>query len=185
METVDQKQEMEKQDTNTENIGEQLNETTFAETEAQPINEVKKLQDELAEAKDKFLRLYSDFENYKRRTAKEKTEMIVSANESLILSLLPVVDDFERAEKSFKDKNDKDLEGFYLIQNKFKKILEQRGVKVMEIEMTSHFNPDWHEAITQIPVIDEKQKGKIVDVIEKGYLMNDKVVRFAKVVVGQ
>ena len=102
----------------------------------------------------------------------------------MLNKLLPVADDFDRAEKSFKDKNDKELEGFFLIANKFRKTLEQSGVKVMEINAQTEFNPDLHEAITQIPVPDASQKGKIVDVVEKGYLLNDKVIRFAKVVVG-
>jgi molecular chaperone GrpE len=144
----------------------------------------KKLQDELAEAKDKYLRLYAEFDNHRRRTAKEKLEMIQSANEQLLQSLLPIIDDFDRAEKSFKDKNDKESEGFFLIQNKFKKVIEQRGVKQMDALAGTEFNPDLHEAITQVPAPNEKLKGKIVDVIEKGYLLGDKVIRFAKVVVG-
>ena len=143
-----------------------------------------KLQQELDEQKDKYIRLYSEFDNFRRRTAKEKLELILSANEQLLQKLLPVADDFDRAEKSFKDKNDKELEGFFLIANKFRKTLEQSGVKVMEINAQTEFNPDLHEAITQIPVPDAAQKGKIVDVVEKGYLLNDKVIRFAKVVVG-
>lgn len=145
--------------------------------------ETLKLQSELTEQKDKYLRLYSEFENFRRRTSREKIEMIQSANEQLIKTLIPVVDDFERAEKSFKDKNDKELEGFFFIYAKFKKILEQSSVKVMELKKGSEFNADLHEAITQIPG-DEKLKGKIVDVVEQGYLLNDKVIRFAKVVVG-
>jgi molecular chaperone GrpE len=148
-----------------------------------PNNEAK-LQGELAESKDKYIRLYSEFENFRRRTAKEKIEMIQSANEQLIKALLPVADDFERAEKSFRDKTDKDSEGFTLIQNKFRKVLEQYGVKVMNIERGADFNADLHEAITQIPAPDESLKGKIVDVVEKGYLLNEKVIRYAKVVIG-
>ena len=143
-----------------------------------------KLQAELTEQKDKYIRLYSEFENFRRRTAKEKIEMISSANEAVIKSFLAVADDFERAEKSFKDRNDKELEGFFLIYNKFKKVLEQYGVKVMDLGPGSEFNVDSQEAITQIPAPNEKLKGKIVDVVEKGYLQNDKVIRFAKVVVG-
>lgn len=143
-----------------------------------------KLQQELDEQKDKYIRLYSEFDNFRRRTAKEKLELIQTANEQLLQKLLPVADDFDRAEKSFKDKNDKELEGFFLISNKFRKTLEQSGVKVMEINAQTEFNPDLHEAITQVPVPDAAQKGKIVDVVEKGYLLNDKVIRFAKVVVG-
>jgi len=152
--------------------------------ENDPGSELTKLQKELAEQKDKYLRLYSEFENFRRRTSKERLELTQSANEQLLKALLPVADDFERAEKSFKDKNGKDLEGFFLIHNKLKKLLEQFTVKVMDIKSGADFNPDLHEAITQIPVTDEKLKGKVVDVVEKGYLLNDKVIRFAKVVVG-
>ena len=131
---------------------------------------VEKLQSELAEQKEKFIRLYSEFENFRRRTAKEKLELIQSANEQLIKTLLPVIDDFDRAEKSFRDKNekenDKELEGFFLIHSKFKKILEQAGVKMMDVKAGSDFNADLHEAITQIPTPDETLKGKVVDVIE-------------------
>jgi molecular chaperone GrpE len=155
-----------------------------AQTGNTTVNEVEKIQRELAEQKDKFIRLYSEFENFRRRTSKEKLELIQSANEQLIQSMLPVVDDFDRAEKAFKDKNDKELEGFFLIHNKFKKVLEQSGVTVMDVKSGSDFNADLHEGITQIPVADEKLKGKVVDVVESGYLLNDKVIRFAKVVVG-
>lgn len=153
-------------------------------TKESPSESITKLQDELAELKDKHLRLYAEFDNHRRRSAKEKLEMISSANEQLLKTLLTVVDDFERAEKSFKEKSDKESEGFFLIQNKFKKILEQYNVTVMAVSLGSDFNPDLHEAITQMPTPEEKWKGKIVDVIEKGYLLNDKVIRFAKVVVG-
>lgn len=151
------------------------------EPEADPL---KKLQDELAEAKDKYMRLYAEFDNFRRRNAKEKLELISSANEQLLKSLLQVIDDFERAEKVFKEKNDKESEGLLLIHNKFKKVLDQYNVKAMEIEKGSDFNTDFHEAITQIPAPEEKLKGKVIDVVEKGYLLNDKVIRFAKVVVG-
>src|SRR5688572_7273197 len=154
-----------------------------AQTTAQESS-TEKLQAELAEQKDKFIRLYSEFENFRRRTAKEKLDLIQSANEQLIKTLLPVVDDFDRAEKSFKDGSVKELEGFFLIHNKFKKILDQAGVKLMDVKAGSDFNADFHEAITQIPSPDEKLKGKVVDVVESGYLLNDKVIRFAKVVVG-
>jgi molecular chaperone GrpE len=145
---------------------------------------VEKLQNELAEQKEKFIRLYSEFENFRRRTAKEKLDLTQSANEQLIKTILPVIDDFDRAEKSYRDKNDKEMEGFFLIHSKFKKVLEQSGVKVMDIKVGSEFDADLHEAITQIPAPDETLKGKVVDVVESGYLLNDKVIRFAKVVVG-
>lgn len=142
----------------------------------------KKIQDELAEARDKYLRLYAEFENYRRRTSKEKLDMIQTANETLIKALLPVLDDFDRAEKAFKDLDNKEAEGLLLIQTKYKKILEQFGVKAMEVGET--FDADFHEAITQVPAPEGVKKGSIVEVIEKGYLLNDKVIRFAKVVVG-
>lgn len=153
-------------------------------TSAAGAGELGKLKEELAGAKDKYLRLYSEFENFRRRTAKEKLEMVQSANEQLIKALLPVMDDFERAEKSFGEKTDKDSEGFKLIQAKFKKVLEVYGVKIMDVKQGSDFNTDLHEAITQIPAPDPSLKGKVVDVVEKGYLLSEKVVRFAKVVVG-
>jgi molecular chaperone GrpE len=153
-------------------------------SEASQVDELKKLQDELAEAKDKYLRLYSEFENFRRRTAKEKIDMIQSANEGLLKNLLPVMDDFERAEKGFKDLNTKEAEGFLLIFNKYKKILEQSGAKVLDLKAGDDFNADTQEAITQIPAPSEELKGKVVDVVEKGYTLNEKVIRFAKVVVG-
>ncbi len=147
--------------------------------------ELKKLQDELTESKDKYLRLYSEFENFRRRTAREKIDMIQTANEELIKSLLPVLDDFERAEKAFHGTESKELEGFLLIYNKFRKTLEQAGVKTMELQAGADFNADVHEAITQVPAPEEKLKGKVMDVVEKGFLINEKVIRYAKVVVGQ
>jgi molecular chaperone GrpE len=162
----------------------QTNEAVGEETKVDLADPVKKLKDELAEAKDKYIRLYAEFDNFRRRSSKEKLEMIQSANEQLLIALLPVADDFERAEKAFKERNDKEAEGFFLIQNKLKKTLEQYGVKSMEFSKETPFNPDLHEAITQVPASDEKLKGKIMDVVEKGYLLNDKVIRFAKVIVG-
>jgi molecular chaperone GrpE len=155
-----------------------------ATTEDQSTAEVAKLKEEVASSKDKYLRLYSEFENFRRRTAKEKLEMVQSANEQLIRALIPVLDDFERAEKSFAEKTDNDSEGFKLIQAKFKKVLDAYGVKVMDVKQGSDFNTDLHEAITQVPAPDPSLKGKVVDIVEKGYLLSDKVVRFAKVVVG-
>jgi molecular chaperone GrpE len=169
-----EKQEQKQGETSAE---EKINVAASAEGDA-----VAKLQDELSASKDKYLRLYAEFENHRRRTAKEKLDMIQGANEQLIKTLLPVVDDFERAEKSLKEISDKGADGALLIYQKLKKILDQNGVKVMDAQ--GDFNPDLHEAITQIPVQDQSKKGKIVDVVEKGYLLNDKVIRFAKVVVG-
>jgi molecular chaperone GrpE len=145
--------------------------------------ELKKTHEDLAEAKDKYLRLYSEFENFRRRTAKEKLELIQTASEQIVKVLLPVIDDFERAEKAFQGSESKEMEGFLLIYNKFKKILEQTGVKQMEAK-GSNFDADLHEAITQLPAPNDSQKGKILEVVEQGYLLGDKVVRHAKVIVG-
>jgi molecular chaperone GrpE len=158
--------------------------TLDGSTEPKIQSELKKVQDELAEAKDKYLRMYSEFENFRRRTAKEKLELIQSANEQLVKLLLPVLDDFERAEKALQSSDSKEQEGFVLIYNKFKKVLEQTGVKAMDLQPGSDFDADLHDAITQVPTPDEALKGKIVDVVEKGYLLNEKVIRHAKVVVG-
>ncbi len=155
-----------------------------ADETGEEVSELIKLREELAVSKDKYIRLYSEFDNYRKRTSKEKLEMIQSANEQLIRSLIPVIDDFERAEKSSREKSDQDAEGFFLIHSKFKKVLDLYGVKSMDVQPGSAFNTDMHEAITQVPVPEEDLKGKVVDVVEKGYLLNDKVIRFAKVVVG-
>lgn len=153
-------------------------------TETAASAELVKLQNDLTEQKDKFIRLYSEFENFRRRTAKEKLDLIQSANEGLLKTLLPVMDDVERAEKAFQNRDDKELEGFFLIHNKFRKVLDQAGLKAMDLKAGSDFDADLHEAITQVPVTDDALNGKIVDVVEKGYLLNEKVVRHAKVVVG-
>jgi molecular chaperone GrpE len=144
----------------------------------------KKLKEELNELNDKYLRLYSDFDNYRKRTLKEKLEMQKSASQDLIADLLPVLDDFERALQALKEHkaDDEAISGVELIYNKLFNILKQRGLEPMN-SVGTEFNTDYHEAITNIDAGEEK-KGKVVDVIQKGYLLNDKVLRFAKVVVG-
>lgn len=154
------------------------------ETVSNEASDLAKAQAEVEAAKDKYIRLYSEFENFRRRTAKEKIDMSLLANEQVIKSLLPVLDDFERAEKALQNKQNQDVEGYILINNKFKKVLDQFGVKPMELGPGADFNADLHEAITQIPAPSDALKGKIVDVVEKGYLLNEKVIRFAKVVIG-
>ena len=144
----------------------------------------KSLKNDLLETKDKYLRLYSEFENYRRRTSKEKVEMINSANKELISLILPVIDDFERAIKlTSKENLDTSMEGFELIFQKLNSLLEKQGVKKMEIKTGDDFDSDFHEAITKI-ASKKNLKDKIVDVIENGYMLDDKVIRFAKVVTG-
>lgn len=150
----------------------------------QPMDRQETANEELLEMKDKYLRLYSEFENFRRRTSKEKLEMVNLANEQLITALLPVLDDFERAERAVGDAGTELTDGFILIANKFRKILDQFGVKSMNISRGSEFDADNQEAVSQVPTEDEKLKGKVVDVIEQGYLLNEKVIRYAKVVVG-
>jgi molecular chaperone GrpE len=177
----------ENKDQNTENQPVENNDniTTGPENESKEVNEVEVLKNEVGELKDKYLRLYSEFENFRRRTSKEKLDSLKTANEEVIISLLPVLDDFERAQNAFKELNEKDplKEGLSLIQNKLFKTLESKGLKPMEAIGTV-FNSDLHEAITQAPAPSEDLKGKIIDVLEKGYYLNDKVIRHAKVIIG-
>jgi molecular chaperone GrpE len=144
-----------------------------------------KLNNENKELKEKYLRLYSEFENYRRRTAKERLELIKTASEDVIQQMIPVLDDFERAIKAEeKETGEKTIEGRQLIYNKMVKILASKGLKSMDDLVGKDFDAEMHEAITQIPAPSEELKGKIVDVIERGYLLGDKVVRYAKVVIG-
>lgn len=137
------------------------------------------------ELNDKFLRLYAEFDNYRRRTNKEKVELIANANEKLLLDLIPTIDDFERAIVNNEKVEDIEAikEGFVLIYNKFRSALEAKGLKQMQAKGEA-FDSDLHEAIANVPG-DESQKGKVIDDVEKGYFLNEKVIRFAKVVVGQ
>jgi molecular chaperone GrpE len=145
-----------------------------------------KLAKENAELKDKYVRLYSEFENYRRRTAKERLDLIKTASEDVLKELLPVLDDFERAFKAEGDgvEEKKASEGSRLIYNKMVKILASKGLEPMDGLVGKEFDAEYHEAITQIPAPSEELKGKIVDVVEKGYTLGDKVVRYAKVVIG-
>ena len=139
----------------------------------------------LAEEKDRYIRLYAEFENYKKRTLKEKMEFAQYANTEMMISMLAVLDDFERAIKEIaKNGNEADLKGIELIYQKFKNKLIEKGLKPLEVNAGDDFNVDFHEAITQIPAPTEELKGKIVDVIETGYQLHDRVIRFAKVVTG-
>jgi molecular chaperone GrpE len=151
-------------------------------TDAMP--EDNNLEAELQEQKEKYLRLYADFDNFKRRTAKEKVELIQTAGREVIQSLLEVVDDMERAEKQMSATDDVKIvkEGVLLVFHKLKNSLQAKGLKEME-SIGKDFDPDMHEAITEIPA--PGQEGKVIDQVEKGYYLNDKIIRFAKVVVGK
>jgi molecular chaperone GrpE len=152
---------------------------------ADPISELEQLQAELAESQNKYLRLYADFENYKRRTSKERIDLIRAAGVEVIMALLPVLDDFERAAKSMDTATDINAlkEGVQLVHNKLRAILEQKGLKEMKA-MDTLFDSELHDAITNIPAPSDELKGKVVDELQKGYYLNDKVIRHAQVVVG-
>ncbi|GAB1449799.1 MAG: nucleotide exchange factor GrpE [Bacteroidia bacterium] len=144
-----------------------------------------KLQAELTEVQDKYLRLFAEFDNYKRRTIKERSELLKTANQETLLAMLPVLDDFERAQKSFgNDVPEAVKTGIELVFQKLKSTLTQKGLKEME-STGKDFDSEFHEAITKIPAPSEEMKGKVFDTLEKGYFLNEKVIRFAKVVVGE
>jgi molecular chaperone GrpE len=166
----------------------ELDNETAEQEQAQPaaaeLSPEEKLKDQLVQANDKYLRLYAEFDNFRRRTAKERQELLLSGGKDVLAALLPVLDDFDRALKAMETATDviPVKEGVALVQNKLKHILTGKGVKEMETK-GQPFDADIHEAITNIPAGDDL-KGKVVDELEKGYYLNDKVLRFAKVVVG-
>ena len=148
-------------------------------------NQINDLKTKLKEEEDKYLRLFAEFENYKKRTTKERIDLYKTAGQEVIGSLLPVLDDFSRAiRESKKMKNSADFVGLELIFNKFNDILKTNGLLDLEVQKGDSFDPELHEAISQIKT-DKKDSGKIIDIIEKGYKLGDKIIRFPKVVVGQ
>lgn len=159
-------------------------ENTAEETIVELIIE-EQLTADLAAEKDKFLRLFAEFENYKRRTSKERIDLFKTANQDVLQALLPIMDDFDRAMIEIRKSEDQILlKGVELIQDKFKNILVAKGLEEVEIQAGDKFDADFAEAITQIPAPTDDLKGKIVDVIEKGYKLGDKIIRFPKVVIG-
>ncbi|NDO59470.1 nucleotide exchange factor GrpE [Bacteroides caecimuris] len=165
---------------------EQAEDTTPLTHEEELEKELEKAQEEMEEQKDKYLRLSAEFDNYRKRTLKEKAELILNGGEKSLSSILPVVDDFERAIKTMETATDVNAvkDGVELIYNKFMAVLAQNGVKVIETK-DQPLDTDYHEAIAVIPAPSEEQKGKILDCVQTGYTLNDKVLRHAKVVVGE
>ena len=163
-------------------------ESTTTETAVEPAESLtpeQKLEEELAQEKDKFLRLFAEFENYKRRTAKERIDLFKTANQEVLQAMLPVLDDFDRAWAQISNSGDEALvTGVQLIHDKLKSTLVSKGLEEVEVKAGDAFDADFAEAITQIPAPNDKLKGKIVDVIEKGYKLGDKIIRFPKVVIG-
>lgn len=184
MEQQEKTQNLEKDLNNTDAPSENLEQA--AESESAAISETEMLQTQLTELNDKYLRLYSEFDNFKRRSAKERIELGLSAGKEIIQALLPILDDFERAKKSMANTQDLEAvkEGVNLIHQKLTNILEAKGLKSLS-SVGQEFNVDFHEAITSIPAPTEDLKGKVVDEVERGYTLNEKVIRFAKVVIGE
>lgn len=150
------------------------------------MSEVELLKEELGKEKDKFLRLFAEFENYKKRTSKERMDLFKTAGQEVIVSLLPVMDDFDRALKELAKSEDLEMfKGVELINGKFKETLKSKGLQDVEVEVGDIFDAEIHEAITQIPAPDEAMKGKVIDIIEKGYRLGDRIIRHPKVVVGK
>lgn len=165
---------------------EEVQEEAAAQAEEQPAEApADDLQDKLAEANDRYLRLAAEFDNYRRRSAKERMDLISLANENLVKDMLPIIDDFERALAAIKDSDDTDSakEGVELIYNKLVAFLKKNGVKEIEA-VGKDFDTDFHEAVAQFPVEDKDKKNKVIDVTQKGYTMGEKVIRYAKVVIG-
>lgn len=145
-----------------------------------------KLQQELDAKDDKYLRLFAEFENYKRRTSKERIELFKTASQEVMQAMLPILDDFDRALIEIKKSDDTSLvEGVELINNKLRETLKSKGLEVMTVNPGDAFDSDLHEAITQVPSPDEKMKGKIIDVVEKGYTLGERIIRYPKVVTGK
>ncbi|WP_417430254.1 nucleotide exchange factor GrpE [Halpernia sp.] len=156
-----------------------------SEEKTENLTPEKSPEDLLAEEKDRYIRLFAEFENYKKRTVKERNEFFQYAHQEMMISMLGILDDFERALKEIsKNGNEADLKGVELIYQKFKNKLTEKGLKPIEVNAGDAFNVDLHEAITSIPAPSEDLKGKIVDVVETGYQLHDRVIRFAKVVTG-
>jgi molecular chaperone GrpE len=168
-----------------ENISADTSEIQNEEENKTEVSETQKWQTEAADWKDKYIRLYAEFENFRHRTSKEKIGLISTASEGLMVELLPVLDDFERSIKAMEQANDISSlkEGVELVFHKLSKTLNQKGLKSME-SIGKPFDADFHEAITQIPSPSPEQKGQVIDEIEKGYILNEKTIRYAKVVIG-
>lgn len=173
-----------KQEDSTEEIKEQKKEKTHKKSKIE--EQLEKSETEIIELKDKHVRLQAEFDNYRKRTLKERMELLKTANEGLLVSILPVIDDFDRAMQTLDQTQEEShvKDGVKLIYNKFQEFLKQNGVKEIEAK-EKEFDTDLHEAITKIPAPSEELKGKIVDVVQKGYCLNDKVIRFSKVVIGE
>ena len=160
--------------------------TDEAPAELSAEEKIEKLEQELEEQKSKFMYKVAEFDNYRKRTLKEKTELVLNGGEKVLSAILPVLDDFERAQENLKNSEDVNAlrEGLELILQKLHKVLENQGLKAIEV-VGQDFNTDFHEAIAMIPAANDEQKGKVIDCVQTGYMLNEKVIRHAKVAIGQ
>ena len=183
-EIIEQETQQDDSIENSEQDAKDTQQEAIEETEGEPINE---FEEKYTEVNDKYLRLYSEFENFRKRTSKEKLDLIMNASEGMMAALLPIIDDLERAIKSNEGSDDIDAvkEGINLVSQKFTGILISKGLKAIEVEAGADFDLDIHEAITKIPAPSDELKGKVVDAVEKGYYLNEKVIRYTKVVIGE
>ncbi len=171
---------------NKEEQGQQNEARQEDEKQEENISSEERLKEDLAKEMDKFLRLFAEFENYKKRTSRERMELFKTAGQEVISSLLPVMDDLDRALKEISKSEDKELfKGVELIDNKLRETLKSKGLEEIEVKQGDGFDPEVHDAITQVPAPDKKMKGKVLDVVEKGYRLGDRIIRHPKVVVGQ
>lgn len=183
--TAQEQNETAEQDTKSEKA-EASKKDKKAEAETEAEDKVEALEKDLQEIRDKHIRLQAEFDNYRKRTMREKMDLVKTGGENVIVNILPVIDDFERALMAFSEVDDKDplKEGILLIYSKFQDFLKQNGIAEINA-LEKDFDTDLHEAVTKIPAPKDELKGKVVDVIQKGYLMNEKVIRFSKVVIGE
>ncbi|WP_185860786.1 nucleotide exchange factor GrpE [Blattabacterium cuenoti] len=180
------KKKTDKRSKSNNNISEEISSSCKGEIHDSLKKEIKFLKKELEKEKDKFLRLFAEFENYKKRIQKERFDIFRNVHEQILIDLIPILDDFERGIKELKKSKDEYLiKGVFLIQEKLIQILTEKGLNKIKIKKGDDFNTDFHEAITQIPAITENLKGKIIEIIEAGYLLKEKVIRHAKVITGK
>ncbi|MFN8237784.1 MAG: nucleotide exchange factor GrpE [Chitinophagales bacterium] len=184
--TVEQPQQEETVTETVQNQSESQDQIQDNAASAPSNDDLSVLRNELEEQKSKYLRLFAEFDNFKKRSAKERLELFKTAGQDIIRELLPVLDDFQRADKAFQQDNNAEnyANGVRLIQEKMQKTLQQKGLKVIE-SIGKDFNVEFHEAIAEVPAPDEAMKGKIIDEVECGYTLNDAIIRYAKVVVGK
>jgi molecular chaperone GrpE len=177
---------MSKKDDKKHKEDQQVEDQATETTQVEELSVEEQLKEELAKEKDKFIRLFAEFENYKRRTAKERIDLFKTAGEDVMRAMLPVLDDFDRAWIEISKTEEKELlKGVELISSKLRDTLKNKGLEPITVAQGDTFNADDHEAITQIPAPSKELKGKIIEVVEKGYKLGDKVIRFPKVVIGQ